>query len=170
MHGIVLIDFVGMTLEETSTKNKTVKGKKYVLAGILSSMAYKKISSLKTNKSIPSNLQRNSSSVVAQALLEKVPQKSSTMKKQGTQKINVQELVQQVAQNSSTLKVQAMQKQVQQLPRNYSTAVGQGAKKQLQQVLRDSSIVEAIDVQVQMQQYTLNSGENEQSGQQGKYI
>ncbi|KAH0644582.1 hypothetical protein KY284_032466 [Solanum tuberosum] len=170
-----------MRKEETSKQNKKGKGKQYVQAGTLTSMAYKRVSSLRSKENAQSILPRNSSTLVAQTLqkeLRQVPQNSCTLKEQSkndqmpqscsTLKArSMQKSQQHVPPSFSTLKAQVVQEQVQPTPMNSSTVVAQVSENQLQHVPRESPTVEAHDIQYQVQQETQNSKENDLSGEQG---
>ncbi|KAH0700764.1 hypothetical protein KY290_010262 [Solanum tuberosum] len=145
-----------MRKEETSKQNKKGKGKQYVQAGTLTSMAYKRVSSLRSKESVQSILPRNSSTLVAQTLqkeLRQVPQNSCTLKAQ--------------SKKDQMPQTQVVQEQVQPTPMNSSTVVAEVSENQLQHVPRESPTVEAHDIQYQVQQETQNSKENDLSGEQG---
>ncbi|KAK6796183.1 hypothetical protein RDI58_003884 [Solanum bulbocastanum] len=102
-----------MGKEDTSRQNKKAKGKQYVLAGTLTSMAYKKVASLRLRENVQSILPRNSSTLVAQTLQEEVrqvPWNSSTLKAQSKK-----DQMQKKPQSSSTLKAKSMQESEQQV-------------------------------------------------------
>ncbi|KAK6773891.1 hypothetical protein RDI58_029130 [Solanum bulbocastanum] len=63
-----------MRKEETSKQNKKGKGKQNVQAGTLTSLAYKRVSSLRSKENVQSILPRDSSTLVAQTLQEELRQ------------------------------------------------------------------------------------------------
>ncbi|KAH0743075.1 hypothetical protein KY290_031068 [Solanum tuberosum] len=68
----LLEDSIVMGKEDTSRQNKKGKGKQYVQAGTLTSMAYKRVVSLRTKENVQPIVPRNFSTLVAQTLQEKV--------------------------------------------------------------------------------------------------
>ncbi|KAH0650415.1 hypothetical protein KY284_030327 [Solanum tuberosum] len=133
-----------MRKEETSKQNKKGKGKQYVEAGTLTTMAYKRVSSLRSKENVQSILPRNSSTLVAQTLqeeLRQVPHIFCTLKARSKKD--------QMPQSCSTLKAkiyaeikatcaseffhfkkaQIVREQVQEAPTNTSTVVAQVSEK-----------------------------------------